>query len=33
MPKLELDYPVNEEEGTQFVAAIKTFLTGLGGKA
>ena len=32
MPKLELEYPQNEEEGTQFVAAIKRFLTDLGGK-
>ena len=32
MPKLELEYPKNEEEGTQFVAAIKRFLTDLGGK-
>jgi len=32
IPKLDLNYPKNEEEGVQFVAAIKTFLTGLGGK-
>ena len=32
MPKLELEYPRNEEEGTQFVAAIKRFLVDLGGK-
>ena len=31
IPKLDLDYPKNEEEGTQFVAAIKRFLDGLGG--
>ena len=30
MPKLELNYPKNEEEGVKFVAAIKRFLTGLG---
>jgi putative methanogenesis marker protein 5 len=32
MPRLELNYPKNEEEGVQFVAAIKRFLEGLGGK-
>ncbi|MFA5332030.1 MAG: methanogenesis marker 5 protein [Methanoregula sp.] len=31
MPRLELEYPKNEEEGVQFVAAIKRFLTELGG--
>jgi putative methanogenesis marker protein 5 len=31
MPHLELNYPKNEEEGVKFVAAIKRFLTGLGG--
>ena len=29
IPILELKYPANEEEGVQFVAAIKTFLDGL----
>ncbi|KUK61671.1 methanogenesis marker 5 protein [Methanoculleus sp.] len=35
MPILELKYPTNEEEGIQFVAAIKKFLAGLpnGGEA
>lgn len=32
IPKLDLDYPKNEEEGVQFVAAIKRFLHDLGGK-
>jgi putative methanogenesis marker protein 5 len=32
VPKLELDYPKNEEEGVTFVAAIRKFLTELGGK-
>ncbi|PKL65736.1 MAG: methanogenesis marker 5 protein [Methanomicrobiales archaeon HGW-Methanomicrobiales-3] len=31
IPKLDLNYPKNEEEGVQFVSAIKTFLTDLGG--
>jgi putative methanogenesis marker protein 5 len=31
IPRLDLDYPKNEEEGVQFVAAIKKFLTSLGG--
>jgi putative methanogenesis marker protein 5 len=31
IPRLELNYPKNEEEGVTFVAAIKRFLTGLGG--
>jgi putative methanogenesis marker protein 5 len=31
MPKLDLYYPKNEEEGTKFVAAIKKFLAELGG--
>jgi putative methanogenesis marker protein 5 len=31
IPKLDLYYPKNEEEGVKFVAAIKRFLTGLGG--
>jgi putative methanogenesis marker protein 5 len=31
IPKLDLTYPRNEEEGVQFVAAIRQFLTGLGG--
>ncbi|HQD26595.1 MULTISPECIES: methanogenesis marker 5 protein [Methanoculleus] len=29
IPILELKYPTNEEEGVQFVAAIKNFLAGL----
>ena len=29
IPILELNYPANEEEGVQFVAAIKKFLAGL----
>lgn len=29
VPILELKYPTNEEEGVQFVAAIKNFLAGL----
>ena len=32
IPKLDLNYPKTEEEGVQFVAAIKRFLDGLGGK-
>jgi putative methanogenesis marker protein 5 len=32
VPKLELDYPKNEEEGVTFVAAVRKFLTELGGK-
>jgi putative methanogenesis marker protein 5 len=32
IPKLDLNYPKSEEEGVQFVAAIKRFLEGLGGK-
>ncbi|MEN6442155.1 MAG: methanogenesis marker 5 protein [Methanoregula sp.] len=32
MPKLDLNYPQNEEEGIKFVAAIKRFLSGLGEK-
>jgi putative methanogenesis marker protein 5 len=32
MPRLELEYPRTEDEGTQFVAAIKRFLVDLGGK-
>jgi len=31
VPRLDLDYPKSEEEGTRFVAAIKRFLDGLGG--
>lgn len=31
IPNLDLNYPKNEEEGVQFVAAIKTFLDELGG--
>jgi putative methanogenesis marker protein 5 len=31
IPKLDLNYPKNEEEGVQFVAAITKFLNGLGG--
>ena len=31
IPKLDLYYPKNEEEGVKFVAAIKRFLAGLGG--
>jgi len=31
IPRLELNYPKSEEEGVTFVAAIKRFLTGLGG--
>jgi putative methanogenesis marker protein 5 len=30
IPKLELCYPKNEEDGVKFVAAIKRFLTELG---
>jgi putative methanogenesis marker protein 5 len=32
IPKLDLNYPKNDEEGVQFVAAIKRFLNELGGK-
>lgn len=32
VPKLEIEYPANEEEGVKFVAAIKKFLNDLGGK-
>jgi putative methanogenesis marker protein 5 len=32
VPRLDLTYPKNEDEGVKFVAAIKRFLTGLGGK-
>jgi putative methanogenesis marker protein 5 len=32
IPKLDLLYPKNEEEGVKFVAAIKRFLTGLEGE-
>ena len=32
MPRLELEYPRTEDEGTQFVAAIKRFLVDIGGK-
>ena len=31
IPKLDLNYPLNEEEGVKFVAAIKRFLIDLGG--
>jgi putative methanogenesis marker protein 5 len=31
IPRLDLFYPKNEEEGVRFVAAIKRFLDGLGG--
>ena len=31
IPKLDLNYPKNDEEGVQFVAAIKKFLDSLGG--
>jgi putative methanogenesis marker protein 5 len=31
IPKLDLDYPANEEEGVKFVAAVKRFLGDLGG--
>lgn len=31
IPKLDLDYPKNEEDGVKFVAAIKRFLSELGG--
>ena len=31
IPKLDLNYPKSEEEGVQFVSAIKRFLDGLGG--
>jgi len=32
IPKLDLNYPKSEEEGTKFVAAIRKFLDGLGSK-
>jgi putative methanogenesis marker protein 5 len=32
IPKLDLNYPKNEEDGVKFVAAIKRFLGELGGK-
>jgi putative methanogenesis marker protein 5 len=32
IPKLDLNYPQNEEEGVKFVAAIKRFLSELGAK-
>jgi len=32
IPVLELTYPKDEQEGIEFVAAIKKFLDGLGGK-
>jgi putative methanogenesis marker protein 5 len=32
VPRLDLMYPKSEEEGVRFVAAIKRFLDGLGGK-
>ncbi len=32
IPVLELEYPKTDEEGEQFVAAIRKFLEGLGGK-
>jgi len=32
VPKLDLSYPESEEEGVQFVAAIKRFLDELGGR-
>ncbi|MGD1005055.1 MAG: methanogenesis marker 5 protein [Methanoregulaceae archaeon] len=32
VPRLDLNYPKNEKEGIQFVAAIKRFLETLGGK-
>lgn len=32
IPRLDLNYPQNEEEGVKFVAAIKRFLNGLGGE-
>jgi putative methanogenesis marker protein 5 len=31
IPKLDLDYPESEEDGVKFVAAIKRFLSELGG--
>jgi putative methanogenesis marker protein 5 len=31
IPKLDLNYPKNDEEGVRFVAAIKKFLDSLGG--
>lgn len=33
IPVLDLNYPANEKEGEEFVAAIKSFLDTLGGKA
>jgi hypothetical protein len=32
IPILELDYPGNEEEGVQFVAAVRKFLDNLPGE-
>ncbi|MDD1683683.1 MAG: methanogenesis marker 5 protein [Methanoregula sp.] len=32
IPRLDLNYPKSEDEGVQFVAAIKRFLDGLGGQ-
>jgi len=32
VPRLDLNYPRSEDEGVRFVAAIKRFLEGLGGK-
>jgi putative methanogenesis marker protein 5 len=32
VPRLDLMYPKSEEEGVRFVAAIRRFLEGLGGK-
>jgi putative methanogenesis marker protein 5 len=32
VPRLDLMYPKSEEEGVRFVAAIRRFLDGLGGK-
>jgi putative methanogenesis marker protein 5 len=32
IPKLDLNYPASEEEGVVFVAAVKRFLSDLGGK-
>ena len=32
VPRLDLNYPANEEEGVRFVAAVKKFLSELGGK-
>ena len=33
IPKLDLNYPQNEEDGVKFVAAIKRFLSELGAKS